>query len=119
MPKVLAPGVKPLIFAFSKEGLGPSAILCKLNDNGYHVSVKTIYKTLNCIGQKRRIEANGGKVERRKNMMRSRTKQLVKLVAKEVMKKNPPLQRMIAKKLDTSLANVNRIIHEDLDMVIR
>ena len=116
MPKVLAPGVEPLIFAFSKEGLGPSAMLGKLNDNGYHVSVKTIYRTLNCIGQKRRIEA---KVERRKNMRRSRTKQLVKLVAKEVMKKNPPLQRMIAKKLDTSLANVNRIIHEDLDMVIR
>ena len=52
-------------------------------------------------------------------MRRSRTKQLVKLVAKGVMKKNPPLQRMIARKLDTTLTNVNRIIHEDLDMVTR
>ena len=119
MPKVLAPGVEPLIFAFSREGLGPSAIRGKLNDNGYHVSVKTIYRTLNCIGKRRRIEANGGKVEKRKNKRKSKTKDLVKLVAKEVNKNNPLSQRMIARKFNTTQTNVNRIIHEDLELVTR
>jgi len=117
MPKLLPPEVEPLIIAFCKDHLSGYLIQKKLKDNGYNISLKSIYNVINCVGEKRKILTSGGKVMKRNYRRKVRTSEMVKRVAKEISKANPPTQKSIANKLNTSQFNIFKIIHEDLDRV--
>lgn len=116
---MLTPKVEGMILEFSKCNLTIRAIKEKLKNENIQVSIGTICHVLNGIGKTRKARAKNEEIPKQIHPRPQRNKVMLQKLDKIIRKKSPPSQRSAARKLNVSLATVNRAIHQDLSLLTR
>lgn len=104
------------------RGLKPSQILREVKEDGYKVSLSTIYRVKKNIGKERSLASTSNTGQRKVKFPRSCTQatpDVVKKIRTMIQRVNPPTQREMAHNLHISLGTVNRVIHEVLQCKLR
>jgi hypothetical protein len=115
MPKILDLETEGMIKAYKERGLGPTAIVRVLGQNGIKTHRNTVINVLNCVGKIRESRLKGVKFKQKRRRLK-RTKEVISKVAVEIKKQNPPTQKELADKYSQSKRSIQKIIHEDLNM---
>lgn len=116
MPKQFPSGLETLILYLSKRGFSYREIIKECKKENFVVSRFFVYSVVNSKGKRRETNVSSLKDLSIKRARKTRNKELISKVKKEVKKSNPISQNSIANKLNTNQTAINRIIHKDLKM---
>jgi [histone H3]-lysine36 N-dimethyltransferase SETMAR len=119
MPKKFDPEVDHQVRAFSSAGLSYRAIVEKVRESGFDISLSGVFNIVNCIGYRRNDKLVGLPSPKKSHPTVVRTKELIGKIDKMTDKENPLSQRQMAKRLGVSVHTVSKVIHQDLKKKIK
>lgn len=108
--------IEGYVFALSEEKYSYSIIQKRCEMHGIKISKCKISNIINRKGKNRQSLFLHGKKTPNEYPKKVRTVSNVSKVKSLVTRENPPTQKSIAKSLDTSVATINKIINQDLQL---
>jgi hypothetical protein len=116
MPKIFNNFVKGYVYGLSKANYSYSQIIKCLKEEKIEIHKSSLTHILKSIKIKNHFDMPAEKILHKETNNKIRTPLVLKQVQKMVKNENPPTQKIIANKIGTSAATINKIINKDLQL---